>query len=316
MSISRPSTHAASRVIASAALAFAVPFNAVATGGCADGRVELLVLGSGGPDFADGRASTGYAVLLDGKARLLVDAGAGTAARFHREGLQFQQLSALLITHLHVDHVADLAAYLKAAWFGPRDSALPILGPDGGGRMPSIDGFVRELIGAAGKSPFGYLAGYLDASDGFNFAVQPRVVKRSTTLNRISGLPGDLEVHAISVDHGPNPALAWRVEAAGCVLAFSGDTAASDHALTTLAADAHLLVAHNAVPQTARGAALRLHMPPSRIGEVAAAAHVGKLLLSHRMRRTRGVEDLTLDAIRLHYGGPVQFAEDGQRIRP
>jgi len=155
--------------------------------------VGLIVLGSGGPDFADGRAGAGYVVQLDDRPRLIVDAGPGTAARFHREGLAFEHVSALLVTHLHVDHVGDLVAYLKSAWFGPRADALPIHGPPAGERMPSIEGFVHGLIGTPGRSPFGYLAGYLDASDGFSFAVAPHTVEAAEPV-WLAGLPDDLRV--------------------------------------------------------------------------------------------------------------------------
>jgi len=57
-------------------------------------------------------------------------------------------------------------------------------------------------------------------------------------------------------------------------------------------------------------------MPPARIGEVAAEARVHRLLLSHRMQRTRGQEQHTLAAIRRHYSGDVRFAEDGMRLQP
>jgi len=51
-------------------------------------------------------------------------------------------------------------------------------------------------------------------------------------------------------------------------------------------------------------------MPPSVIGQIAAEAHVKKLVLSHRMLRTLGKEDQTLSEIRKRYSGPVEFAND------
>jgi ribonuclease BN (tRNA processing enzyme) len=48
------------------------------------------------------------------------------------------------------------------------------------------------------------------------------------------------------------------------------------------------------------------------IGQIAREAAVKRTVLSHRMRRTFGVEDETLAAIRKSYDGPVVFAEDLQ----
>jgi ribonuclease BN (tRNA processing enzyme) len=51
-------------------------------------------------------------------------------------------------------------------------------------------------------------------------------------------------------------------------------------------------------------------MPPSVIGATAGNAHVHQLVLSHRMLRTLGKEQETESQIRLHYAGPLAFAND------
>ncbi|MFZ2235652.1 MAG: hypothetical protein WAV67_04660, partial [Dokdonella sp.] len=103
-------------------------------------------------------------------------------------------------------------------------------------------------------------------------------------------------------------ALAWRVEASGVSIVFSGDTDGKN--LEALATNADLLVAHNAIPEAATGSILDLHMPPSQIGKVVAAAKVHALLLSHRMSRSMGQEESTLKAIAKSWDGDVQFAND------
>ena len=103
--------------------------------------------------------------------------------------------------------------------------------------------------------------------------------------------------------------MAWRVEVAGKKMVFSGDTN-GEGGLRELATGADLLVAHNAVPEGAEGVERRLHMPPSVIGEIAEAAHVKRLVLSHRMLRTLGKESQTQAEIAKRYAGPVEFAND------
>jgi len=90
---------------------------------------------------------------------------------------------------------------------------------------------------------------------------------------------------------------------------FSGDTN-GEGGLRELAEGADLLVAHNAVPEGAAGAERKLHMPPSVIGEIAEAAQVKRLVLSHRMLRTLGKESQTQAKIAQQYAGPVEFAND------
>jgi len=119
-----------------------------------------------------------------------------------------------------------------------------------------------------------------------------------------------LAVDATTVIHGPVPALAWRVQVGGRKLVFSGDTNGDNGNLEKIAAQADLFIAHNAVPEDASGAARRLHMPPSVIGRIAAAAGVKQLVLSHRMLRTLGREAETQAIIARHYTGPSSFADD------
>ena len=120
----------------------------------------------------------------------------------------------------------------------------------------------------------------------------------------------DLTASAVRVIHGGVPALAWRVEVGGKVIAFSGDTNGEGEGIVRAAMNAHVFVAHNAVPEGATGVERRLHMPPSVIGQIAEEAHVKHLVLSHRMLRTLGKEDQTESEIRKRYSGLIAFAND------
>ena len=51
-------------------------------------------------------------------------------------------------------------------------------------------------------------------------------------------------------------------------------------------------------------------MPPSEIGKIAGQAKVKKLVISHRMKRTLGIEAETEKLIRDNYSGAVSFADD------
>ena len=66
---------------------------------CGDQGVWLQVLGSGGPEIIqDARASSSYLVWLNGKARLLVDAGGGSALNFGKSGADFKDLDAIVFS--------------------------------------------------------------------------------------------------------------------------------------------------------------------------------------------------------------------------
>ena len=217
------------------------------------------------------------------------------------------QLDVLLFTHFHVDHSGDFAALIKSSWFEDRKRPLPIYGPPGNDFMPSTKEFVTDLFGD--KGAYGYLSELLVPGEEGSYKMQPHDVVADATPLAVFRR-GDLAVSAVRVVHGPVPALAWRVEAGGKVIVFSGDTNGQGEGLVRLAANADLFIAHNAVPEGAVGIERNLHMPPSVIGQIAKDAQVKNLVLSHRMLRTLGKEDQTRSEIKKRYSGPVQFAND------
>jgi len=96
---------------------------------CGGQGVVVQVLGSGGPELQDKRASSSYLVWQDGESRVLVDAGGGSALRFGESGANMSQLDVILFTHFHVDHSSDFPALMFSSWFGERARPLPVYGP-------------------------------------------------------------------------------------------------------------------------------------------------------------------------------------------
>jgi len=272
---------------------------------CARSSVSVQVLGSGGPIPDDDRASASYLVWVDGRARALIDAGGGLVPRFGAAGARVEDLDVVAITHLHVDHAGGLSALLKGGYFSDRDRALPILGPDGNDAFVSIAGFVDDIVGPEGA--FRYLHGYVDGSDPF--ALEPRVVTGDETRAAYEG--PRVRVEARRVRHGNAPALGYLVRVGDARIAFAGDqSAAGREAFASLAEGADLLVAHHAVPMGAGETLRGLHATPAEIGELAAGAGAGRLVLSHNMRRALDDRARGLAAIRDAYRGPVDVAND------
>lgn len=283
-------------------------------GTCSGYGIEVQVLGSGGPETQDMRASSSYVVWIDGKATILVDSGGGSALRFGESGAQMHDLDMILFTHLHADHSADFPALVKSSYFEKRTRPLPVCGPAGNELFPATSEFVRALFDAK-TGAFRYLYDFITPGEA-SYTLQSHDVEPVTAV--ISTVYSDdrLKISAVSVEHGPVPALAWRIDSAGKSIVFSGDTNGNGDTLQRLAQQADLLVAHNAVPEGATGVARNLHMPPSVIGRIAAAAHVQQLVLSHRMLRTLGREEETRRYIKKFFSGPVSFADDLDCYKP
>lgn len=286
---------------------------------CSAEGLQVQVLGAGGPDLAGDRAAGGYLVWIDGKARILIDFGPGSAVRFMQSGARATDLDAVLFTRLHTDRTLDFPALIEAALREGRTRPLPVYGPTGNRVAPSTVTFVRTLLDGT-RGAYRYLGGVLNplAKGGFklephNARERPSRIGASRHNNkRILNVYANERLSAAAAYgvHGGLPALAWRIRAGNRSVAFSGATAGAADRLERLAHNADLFIAHHTVPEDAGGAAHREHLPPSVIGRVAAEAQVKRVVLSHRTERSLGGEEASIAEIRARYRGPVAFADD------
>lgn len=276
---------------------------------CDKDGIVLQVLGSGGPELDDQRASSGYLVWQHGKARILIDIGPGSLQQYELSGALLPDLEVILLTHLHVDHSADLPALIKGSFFTARDTDLPVYGPSGSELFPSTSDFVQTLFALPGGA-FRYLDSFLDGYAAYHLLPHDVDVGGDQPLMVLD--EDDYRISAVAVQHGPIPALAWRIDIGGKSIVISGDMNGEKQTLPKLATRADLLVAHHAIPEGAQGVERYLHMPPSVIGQIADQAGIQKLVLSHLMTRTLGKEAESTRIIRQHYQGPLVFAHDGE----
>lgn len=275
---------------------------------CGTEGVWIQILGAGGPELDDRQAGSSYLVWIDNKARLLVDTGPGSSAQFDRVGAHFEDLDAIVFTHLHVDHSVDFPAFVKGSYFASRDRRLPVYGPGGNDDYPDTETFISRLIGPQGAYP--YLADFLSYKSSGGYKINPRNIP-ATGRRRWSRFGTDnFRLSAIPVNHGPVPAVAWRVETKQYKIVFTGDFNNEKNLMPEFAKDVDALVVSHAIPETARGTARELHAIPSQLARIAAQADVRMMILSHRMNRTRGFESQTRDAIEEYYNGPLIFAND------
>ncbi|MBU2568835.1 MAG: MBL fold metallo-hydrolase [Gammaproteobacteria bacterium] len=271
-------------------------------------KVQLQVLGAGGPEINDRRAGSSYLLRIDDKAVVMIDTGPGSSLNFEKSGADFNDLQALLFTHFHVDHSSDFPALVKGSYFTDRKKDLPVYGPSGNDLMPSTKEFIDKLFGKSGI--YRYLNEYINSDSQSNYKIQAHNVRFAKNKIQTFNIAPNLTISAISVHHGPLPALAWRIDAEDCSIVISGDTSNEYNTLIKLIEGSDLLIAHHAIPEQATGAARNLHMPPSEIGKITQAAKVKHLVLSHRMRRTEGSEEETSAIIRKYFPGPIDFADD------
>lgn len=277
---------------------------------CTQNDLNVVVLGSGGPELSHQRASTAYLVREGKHHRFLIDVGSGSVAHLVQLGGNTAELGAILISHLHVDHVNDLPIFIKQTYFDGRTRDLPILGPSGATPVPSISEWLKRQF-STHNGAFSYLSEYWEPNVPSDYKIRPTIIPTNTNNHtpHKQTLFG-FELTALSATHGNMPSLSWRLDKNGCSVTFSSDTSNQNHHLEQLAHNTDLLIVHHAIPEHAGEHAKRLHVTPSEIGRIAQRAQVKNLVLSHIMQRSEEALPESLQLIRTHYTGPVHVAHD------
>lgn len=212
----------------------------------------LTVLGCSGTHAGAGQACSSYLVEHDGY-RLLLDCGNGALANLQQR-IDVSDLDALLLSHLHPDHFADVYGLYYALRFHPEGPlALPVYAPAGAER------FIGQLLPADAR--FGQVCRFAEAAAGDRLAL------------------GSLEVALFAADH-PVEGLAWRIHAGEKVLAYSGDSGPTP-ALVDCARDADLFVCDATWLERDAPHPPGVHMTGAQAGAHAAAAGAKALLVTH-----------------------------------
>ena len=282
-----------------------VPMTAIAQG-CSGDEVAVQILGSGGPGINPDRADASYLLWIDGRARLLVDAGGGAFLRFGQSEAKLRDLAMVAITHLHPDHVSDLPALL---WLSQRIrmEPLPISGPSGNSAAPDFSMFLRRLFDEKnGAFPLlGPTLGGAQTEFGGGARLDVSVVDvDKATPSTVFDRQG-IRVTALGIPHGPMPTLAYRVETAGRSIVFSSDQTGTDPKFVLFAKGANALIMHLAT----NGSNSPLHAAPSVVGQVARDVGPNRLILGH-------IGTFALDPaigdVKKFYAGPLTIGSDLQ----
>ncbi|WP_166852851.1 MBL fold metallo-hydrolase [Isoptericola sp. BMS4] len=264
-----------------ATAAAAAPSADAAPGRGAGADVEIVALGTAaGPPLATGRAGISTVLRVHGR-NYVVDCGRSAVTQYNRAGLLLSDLAAVLITHLHADHLADYYNFFLLGGWGDGDregdgisQRVPVYGPGPAGALPPAFGG-GEVPTVAPDHPTPGLA------DLTHLSIEAHAYSTNVFL-RDSGIPDVRElidvheievpdvgadplgetapamdpfvvaeddrvrVSAILVPHGPVfPSFAFRFDTDDGSIVFSGDTARSDN-VVRLASGADVLV-HEAI---------------------------------------------------------------------
>lgn len=191
---------------------------------------------------------------------LLFDCGPGTMRRLLEVDVSIFEISYLFFSHFHPDHIGELASFLFALKYpAPSSQKKPLTIVAGQG----FRSFFERL-----KTVYG------------NWIVLPAemfTVVELDTQQADHRAFSSFTVSSMPVAHRPE-SLAYRiVDAEGKTLVYSGDSDVCD-GLTAVAAEADLMICESAFPDDQK---VDGHLTPALAGEIAQAAGVKRLVLTH-----------------------------------
>lgn len=273
--------------------------------------IEVTLLGTGSPIPDPNRAGPATLVRAGDKV-FLVDCGRGVLQRAAAVGVGAAGLSALLITHLHSDHIAELGDVLITNWvtnFAPDPPPLQIIGPPG----------IAEVVQATLKA-FGHDIGYRIAHHA-DLNAPPPVEVHEHTEGPVWDRDG-VTIRVAPTDHRPvAPTIGFRIEFDGASVVLAGDTVPCA-TLDQLASGADALV-HTVIRKD-----ILTHVPQQRVKDVcdyhssvqeaaatASRAGVGTLLMTHYVPAVApGQEEQWRALAATEFGGRIEVGDDLHRV--
>ncbi len=269
--------------------------------------MKITLLGTGCPVAHPRRGGAATLVETAG-ARVLVDCGSMVAQRLIEAGCQGAWLDALLVSHLHSDHLVDFYQLVVSSWHQGRASPWVVHCPET--VAPVIESIMaawrdeRELRIAWEQRP---------TVSGLEVTCETLAPGRRITI-------GDLEIEPVLVEHGPVvPAYGFVVRSAGKTAVLSGDTGVCE-ALIAAGQGADLLVHEVYLHQEMAllpgrrsavtvGATASYHTLSGEVGDIARRMGARALALTHFVPPEFDRAAL-LAEVAESYDGPVFVGED------
>lgn len=244
----------------------------------------LTILGASAACMAPGGACSSYLV-QHGSTNLVLDCGPGSLANL-RATLDYRAVTAVVLSHLHSDHILDLVPYRYGLRYGPGATGerIPLWAPPGGAAH-------LERLGQAVSGESSFFEATFDVREH----------------DRGAGLT----IGGIDLTFAPTrhyiPCWAIRCEAAGASLVYTADTGPLP-SLTAFARGASLLLAEATLLEREAGEETPGHLTAAEAGELARDAGAERLVLTHLWPEL-GLQSLAANA-EAAFGGPVELAQE------
>ncbi|MCU0730984.1 MAG: MBL fold metallo-hydrolase [Hyphomonas sp.] len=290
--------------------------------------LHVYVCGAGSP-FPDPLRGGPCLAVVAGDEHVVIDAGSGGVRTLTRMGYPVGKIDAVLLTHLHSDHMDGLGELLMQAWVnGGRKVPMPVHGPSG----------VEEVVNgfnAAYRIDSTYRTGHhgpeIAPPEGRGGAPIPVMVPAGPGGQTVVYDAGGLTITAFRVSHAPvEPAFGYRVDYQGRSVSISGDSI-YDPNLVAASTGADLLFhdalnpemvarMRDAMAEAGRDDLAKVlndildyHATPADAARAAQDAGVSRLVLYHTVPPlpSNALNALFTKETKALFDGPVEVAVDG-----
>lgn len=271
--------------------------------------IDITLLGTGSPMIDPNRAGPSTLVTA-GESQFLIDCGRGVLMRAAAAGVGAANITALLLTHLHSDHITDLSDVITTRWvttFVP--TPLPIIGP------PGTKAVVDATLAALAPDISYRIHHHRDITE------PPSVQVYEYTDGQVWDDAG-VRITSAPTDHRPvEPTLGFRIEYDDASVVLAGDTVPCA-SLDDLAAGANALV-HTVIradlvaqiPVQRLRDILDYHSSVEQAAATAARAGVDTLVLTHYVPPLiPGQEDQWRALAATEFSGAVTIGDDLHRV--
>jgi ribonuclease BN (tRNA processing enzyme) len=259
--------------------------------------MRLTVLGKS-PSWQDvGGACSGYLVEEKGVA-ILIDCGNGVFSKLRRFR-DYTEVDAVVISHLHADHILDLIPYAYALTYAPRQQPVPV------DRWPGTDSPARPRLYAPqpARKIFRQVVGAWGKEELIENAFELVEYDERTKVE-----VGPIRVRFHEVPHFTRTyAMCLSSTNGGGRIAYGADSRPTDE-LTDFAWNSDLLLIEATLPRPERTGE-RGHLTPSEAGEHGRAANVKRLVLTHISDELD--EERARAEAAATFGRPVEVAREG-----
>ncbi|MEA1895736.1 MAG: MBL fold metallo-hydrolase [Euryarchaeota archaeon] len=243
--------------------------------------IEITFIGTGVAMPQPHRVQSGILANLDSP--VLFDCGSGVLPRL----LDYASIEHVFLTHLHLDHVADVMSLIKAKWLCGSHN-LRIYGPSG----------TKEWLSRVFDA-YPYMIGKMNV-EVFEMVDQDRIPI------------GRYEIVCARTAHGM-PSLGYGIADKGgrVRVVYSGDTEPIE-SIAALASGADLLIHECSFPDSVPD--VTNHTTPRMLGDMMVGVAVGRIILTHLYPHTIGFEEEMVATLHEYCGCDVTIGQDMETV--